>query len=262
MSEIKKKILFGKEFRAIPGCEEYWASADGEIASTKKSDPIIMKPISTTDGHMYVFLYSDGNMKKMWIHRAVLLAWDREPILGEECRHLNDMPEDNRLENLCWGTRTENVADKRRNGGIPYGERAGIHKLTDSQVLEIREKYSKGKSSSDLSVEYGVSKNTILQIVRGNKWKNLPISDTITRHKSVRKTPLSKAEIERGTKALNRYACSIRKERKMIYCGCGCGKMLETPDGKGRDRKYIHGHNQTGKTWRREKDAQNKNRNF
>lgn len=252
----------GKMWAKIPEYEEYYASSDGSILSTKKREWHIMKPISAKDKHLYVFLYRNGNMRKMWVHRAVLLAWDREPLPGEECRHLNDIPTDNRLKNLCWGTRIENVADKRRNGGIPYGERAGTHKLTDIQVLEIREKYSKDKSSSDLSVEYGVSKNTILQIVKGNKWRHLPISDTTTRHKSIRKTPLSKDEIERGTKALNRYACSVRKERKMIYCACGCGKMLETPDGKGRDRKYIHGHNQIGKTWRWKKNVQNKNINF
>ena len=224
----------GALWKNIPGYDNYWASKDG---------------------HLYVFLYKDGIMKKMWVHKAVLLAWDREPFNGEECRHLNDISNDNRLENLCWGTRLENVEDKRRNGGIPYGERSKSHKLTNIQVMEIGEKYSKDKSSTDLSNEYGVSKSTILEIVRGNKWKHLPISDITIKHRSVRKTPLSKDEIERGTKALNRYAQSIRKERRLIYCACGCGNILETPDEKGRDRKYIRGHNQKGKTWRWKKNA-------
>lgn len=172
MSEIKKKILFGKEFRAIPGYEEYWASADGEIASTKKSDPIIMKPISTTDGHMYVFLYSDGNMKKMWIHRAVLLSWDRLPEEFEECRHLNDVPSDNRLENLCWGTRAENVNDKRANNGLPVGEKSGTCKLTEKQVLEIRKEYGK-TSLRKLGEKYGVSHTAIRRAALGIKWSYL-----------------------------------------------------------------------------------------
>lgn len=179
-------------WKKIPDYDNYWISKDGRILSTKKKKPIIMKPISALDGHMYLFLYSNGNMKKMWIHRAVLLAWDRKPMDGEECRHLNDIPTDNRIENLCWGTRIENVADKRRNGGIPCGEKNVAHKLSEKQVMEIREKYSKDISSSDLSVEYGVSKNTILEIARGNKWKHLPILKNETRHPSKRKTPISK----------------------------------------------------------------------
>lgn len=31
-----------------------------------------------------------------------------------ECRHLNGNPVDNRLENLCWGTHSENEYDKHR----------------------------------------------------------------------------------------------------------------------------------------------------
>ena len=127
-------------WKNIPGYDNYWASKDGMILSTKKNNPIIMNNIVSKDGHLYVFLYKDGIMKKMWVHKAVLLAWDREPFNGEECRHLNDISNDNRLENLCWGTRLENVEDKRRNGGIPYGERSKSHKLTNIQVMEIREK--------------------------------------------------------------------------------------------------------------------------
>jgi hypothetical protein len=54
----------------------------------------------------------------------------------------------------------------------------------------------------------------------------------------------------KGTMALNIYAASHRKERKTVICACGCGSELITPDKNGRDRKYIQGHNQIGKTWR------------
>lgn len=34
-----------------------------------------------------------------------------------------------------------------------------------------------------------------------------------------------------------------RKPRTTVGCACGCGESLETPDGKGRERSYLHGHN-------------------
>ncbi len=233
----------------IPGYEGYYASKDGKILSTKKKNPIIMSQIKAKDGYLYVFMYENGKMEKVWVHRAVLMAWDRLPNLEEETRHLNDIPYDNRLENLCWGTREENVADKRRNGGLPIGERSGSHVLTEDQVLEIREKFSGDMSSTDLSEEYGVSKNTILEIAKGNTWKHLPVNKA-KRHSSRRKTPISEEQIKIGTIALNKYAKERRKQREIVYCACGCGRTLETPDNKGRDRKYIHGHNATGKHWR------------
>lgn len=33
-----------------------------------------------------------------------------------------------------------------------------------------------------------------------------------------------------------------RKPRRQIPCGCGCGKTIQTPDAKGRDRRFSVGH--------------------
>lgn len=34
-----------------------------------------------------------------------------------------------------------------------------------------------------------------------------------------------------------------RKVRRLVFCGCGCGATIETPDKKGRERRFISGHN-------------------
>lgn len=227
----------------IPEYEDYYVSNDGRILSEKKRTPHIMNPITSKDGHMYVFLYKNGNMKKEWIHRIVLSAWDRLPEDGEVGRHLNDNPSDNRICNLAWGTYEDNSNDRRKNKGFLNGEKCYSHKLNESQVMEIRERYADGESSADLCGEYGVARNTIIAIARGDKWKHLPTIPVRVKHISRRKTPLSPEEIAIGTENLNRYSASIKKERVKVPCACGCGETLETPDSKGRGRKYIHGHN-------------------
>lgn len=50
------------------------------------------------------------------VHHLILEAFDQPCPQGLECRHLNDDGLDNRIENLCWGTRTENARDKVLNG--------------------------------------------------------------------------------------------------------------------------------------------------
>lgn len=52
-----------------------------------------------------------------------------------------------------------------------------------------------------------------------------------------------------GTRALNTYADLRRKPRSAIACACGCGTTLIGIDHKGRDRKFIRGHNQRGRHW-------------
>jgi hypothetical protein len=57
---------------------------------------------------------------------------------------------------------------------------------------------------------------------------------------------------ERGVAALNAYAESRKKPRVSIFCACGCGETLVGVDPKGRDRKFISGHNQRGdRHWKR-----------
>ena len=74
-----------------------------------------------------------------------------------------------RLENLCWGSRQENVDDKRVNDKMPVGERSGTHKLTEAEVLEIRK--ARGTASlRELGAKYGVSHTAIRRAMLGIKW--------------------------------------------------------------------------------------------
>jgi len=171
---MRSVFKFGKEWKEIPGYDGYFASADGQILSFVKSEnkPRILKQITSEDGYLYVFLYRNGEMTKMFVHRAVLMAWVRLPADGEEGRHLNDNQTENRLENLAWGTRVDNVADKRQNGRLPVGEKSGTHKLTEEQVLEIRSLYGK-VSLRKLAQKYGVSHTSVRRAALGIKWAHL-----------------------------------------------------------------------------------------
>ena len=73
----------------------------------------------------------------------------------------------------------------RRVAGLPPKEGVRIQtirgpsrpstKLTPQQVIEIRQRYSKGKiSMKKLAGEYGVSNSNILMIIKRETWKDLP----------------------------------------------------------------------------------------
>lgn len=153
----------------VPDYPGYYASEDGKILSLKQSKPRIMKPIESKDGYLYVYMYVGGIQHKVRIHRAVLSSWKRLPRKGEECRHLDDCPKNNDICNLEWGTRLENVNDKRINGGIAEGEKSGTHKLTEKEVIEIRVLHGK-KPLRELGRKYGVSHTAIRRAALGIKW--------------------------------------------------------------------------------------------
>ena len=153
----------------VPKYPGYYASKNGEIMSTKRGNPIIMKQVKSKDNHLYVFMYVNGIQHKTWVHRAVLSAWKGLPESGHEGRHLDDNPKNNNIHNLEWGTRFENVNDKRINNRLPEGERSGTHILSVADVIAIRNLHGK-KSLRELAKLFGVSHTAIRRAALGIKW--------------------------------------------------------------------------------------------
>jgi hypothetical protein len=60
---------------------------------------------------------------------------------------------------------------------------------------------------------------------------------------------LTESEKKRKAIGLNRYAASIKKQRRMIPCACGCGILIKSPDIRGRERRFVHGHNARNHHW-------------
>ena len=62
-------------------------------------------------GHQHVTLSYRGVARIYLVHRLVLEAFVRPAAPWEEGRHLNGDPSDNRLENLAWGSSSDNKKD-------------------------------------------------------------------------------------------------------------------------------------------------------
>lgn len=158
------------EFKDIPGFPGYRVSRDGRIVGKAGRD---LRPMVAHGGHLYVYAYVGSHRPKLYVHKAVLLAWIGPCPKGCECLHGDGDPSNNRVENIRWGTRLENASDKRRHGRAPFGERAGTAKLTEAQVLEIRRRVSRGASLRRLGAHYGVSHTAIRRAANGMKWAHL-----------------------------------------------------------------------------------------
>lgn len=166
-------------WKDIPGYEgEYQVSDKGHIKSlgrrvklregtTRFHKGRILKLILRHNGYYRVNLR--GTTQKL-VHRLVLEAFVGLCPKGMECRHLNGIKTDNKLANLAWGTRNENMQDRIKNGNINRGEQRWSSKLTESDVFEIREKLSMGVSHSIIAKQYGVSRSQIGNIANKKKW--------------------------------------------------------------------------------------------
>ncbi len=110
--------------------------------------------------------------RRMHAHRASFIVYRGEIPQGMCVCHRCD----NRLcvnpEHLFLGTSTDNNKDRHQKGRSrgPKKENHGRHKLTQIEVNEIRQKFSKGQSTK-LAKEYKVHNSTILRIVKNEIWK-------------------------------------------------------------------------------------------
>jgi hypothetical protein len=76
----------------------------------------------------------------------------------------------NRADNLHWGTRKQNVDERRIHGNGNVDQQNPMAKLTNDQVREIRRKFANGEGDFSISREYGVSEQCISDIREGRTW--------------------------------------------------------------------------------------------
>lgn len=99
---------------------------------------------------------------------------------GKRVRHRCDRGSCVNPDHLVLGTQKDNVQDAidRKRFNPSRGEWNPCSKLTDAQVIEIRERRAAGETLRALAEEFGCSEGNIMDIVRGLSWKHIggPIS--------------------------------------------------------------------------------------
>lgn len=73
---------------------------------------------------------------------------------------------------LRWATQVENEADKRLHGTQARGSRVGTSKLTESDVVAIRQA-AETESSRSIAQRYSISDSHVRHIVLGDYWKQI-----------------------------------------------------------------------------------------
>jgi hypothetical protein len=116
--------------------------------------------------HLYVCLTRNNKIRWKLVHRLVLEAFVGACPAGSECRHLDGNAQNNNIANLCWGTRQENMDDRK-----VLGERFGTMKLKREEVRTIRRRRSNGERPKSLATEYGVTPTTIWHVCSRRTWK-------------------------------------------------------------------------------------------
>jgi len=173
MAEIWKKV------RGFPGYDvssmgrvRSWKSG-GRGGKTVRKKPLIMSFSFDKDGYETILLVLGNKRPKRRVHRLVLLAFVGPPPAGMSTSHLNGHKADNRLKNICWESMKDNCRRKHAHGTAQIGERNAHAKLTDKDILAIRDRHLRGETQESIAKYFGVTRPNIGYIIRRETWRHI-----------------------------------------------------------------------------------------
>lgn len=117
---------------------------------------------------------SIGSRKRSYgFHRIIATAFIPNPNNYPQINHIDSNRANNSLDNLEWVTIQQNQAHKVSKGRQVKGETANFTKLTEKEVLEIRELVTKGYTDTEISTIYDTTNRNIWCIRKGISWKHV-----------------------------------------------------------------------------------------
>jgi hypothetical protein len=172
-----------EQWKPVVGFEDYYEVSDqGRVRSLlwRGRQPLrqprlrklrrVPRPRGGIGNYLSVNLCVDRSKYIRFVHVLVLEAFVGPRPPRAQTRHKNGVPDDNRVENLQWGTPRENVDDALRHGtyrrGSNHSAKVKHTKLSDADVVTIRAARQNCVKYRDLAQQFNVAPSTIWYVVK------------------------------------------------------------------------------------------------
>lgn len=130
--------------------------------------------VGSNNGTGYCQINIEG--MHVYVHRLSYQLIHGEIPKGMSVCHRCDNPRCVRPSHLFLGTHQQNINDKMRKGrhNPVKGEASGRSKLTDKEVLSIREEYATGNLTQiQIAQQYNITESVICRIVNKKIWRHI-----------------------------------------------------------------------------------------
>lgn len=168
-------------FKDITDYEPYQISNFGRVLN--KATGKFIKPAISQFGYHRVKLFQNRKRTYHSVHRLVALYFIDNPNGYPLVLHNNNIPYDNRVENLLWGTSSDNniqaIKEGRRKSkiGVKRPDQSGENNprahFTNLQILVVRDAVKNGHSLTKIGRYFKTTKGTIWKIKAGYSYASV-----------------------------------------------------------------------------------------
>ncbi len=162
----------GEEWRDVPGLNGIYrvSNLGGAMSTTIYAEGRLLKP--TIGGHGYPVINVSSartGISNMPLHTMVAFAFIGPRPDGMHINHKNGIKTDASVSNLEYATPSSNIQHGYDTGLIPRGENHYSSKVTEAEVVEIRNSDEPGPV---VATKYGIKASNVHEIRLGHTWKH------------------------------------------------------------------------------------------
>lgn len=130
----------------------------------------VLKSSLTKKGYVRISLSKFGDKTNFFVHRLVAEMFIENLFNLPEVNHKDGNKSNNVSTNLEWVTKPENHIHAKETGLKAKGEKHGNSKLTNNDVLEIKNLLSKNISYGNIAKQFNVTRQNIYAIKQKLTW--------------------------------------------------------------------------------------------
>ena len=217
-AEITSETIYTEEelllenWKPIEDFPNYHVSDLGRVkilSHKKTNEATLLKSYTIGHGYKSITLRNDNGRKAFLIHRLVMKTFDPIDDHTLEVNHKDLDKSNNRLTNLEWNTRKQNMDHAAANGCMEFKKRRGVenpifgvatpdevkkkmaeahnkngdhpnYKLTEEQVYDIKKKRFEGTDLASIAKEYNQAIANISLICSGKRRAKIAPQFTMT----------------------------------------------------------------------------------
>lgn len=153
-----------EKWRQVPGWP-YEVSNQGQVRKAGR----IVSPTKTDHGYLKVWMWDGKTEQPAYVHQLVLWAFVGPQPDGMDTNHRNGVKTDNRLENLEYCTRSENMKHAYDHGlrtATVNGMHTARRQYTEAQKVAVRWYVTdQGLTQTEVARRFGISQSHVSRIV-------------------------------------------------------------------------------------------------